>query len=108
MENKSIILEAAKENFEEKVGESAALVQQQINKQKWTIIKQRLKEKSKLNLIKNLELQRFKNICIEVQGNKEIVYYRDGTLKGKVLVTFVSHNEASIEGNEFKTKLLYY
>jgi hypothetical protein len=108
METQSIILDGIKDNFEDKAQEAANLVQSQINKQKWIVIKQKLKEISKLNLIKNLELQRFKNICIEIQGDKEVVYYRDGTLKGKRLVTFVAHNEAQIEGSEFKTKLLYF
>lgn len=108
-EAKAIMEVSPKEiEFAEKGQEAADLVIRQINKQKWTIIKQRLKERSKLNLIKDLELQRFKKIMIEIQGDKECVYYNDGTLKGKLLVTFFKPIEPTIEGNEFKTKLLYY
>ena len=94
--------------FKEKSKEAADLIIQRINKQKWAIIKLRLKQEGKLNLIKDLEKQRFKRVMIELQGDRETVYYDNKTLKGKRLVTFLNPTEPTIEGDEFRTKLLYF
>ncbi len=88
--------------------EAANKIVQGINKQKWTIIKQLLKQESKMNLIKDLDKQRFKKIMIEMHPDKEVVYYDNKTLKGKRLVTFLNPMEPTIEGDSFKTKLLYF
>lgn len=94
--------------FKEKGKEAARIIMSQLNKQKWAIIKQKLKQESKLNLIKDLDKQRFKKIMIEMHPDKEVVYYDNKTLKGKRLVTFLNPMEPTIEGEEFRTKLLYY
>jgi hypothetical protein len=109
MENKPIMATSPKEvEFKSKAEDAANIVIEQLNKKKWAIIKQKLKEKSKLNLIKDLKLQRFKKIMVEMHPDKEVFYYDNKTLKGARLVTFLKPTEPELNDKEFKTKLLYF
>jgi len=109
MSDKPIMMTPPKEvEFEKKTEQSVNEIITQINKKKWAIIKQKLKEEKKLNLLKDLDIKRFKPIIIEIDKDKEVVYYNNGTVKGKRLVTFLRHTESEILDKEFRTKLVYY
>jgi hypothetical protein len=109
MENKPIMTTSPKEvEFKSKAEDAADLIIRQLNKQKWLIVKQKLKQLGKLNLIKDLDKQRFKKIMVEMHPDKEVFYYDNKTLKGARLVTFLKPTEPELNDKEFKTKLLYF
>lgn len=63
---------------------------QDINIQKKIVIKQKLKEIVGIEIDLQEESQRrFKRFCTVRQGNEETIYFNDGSLKGKRIVTFV-------------------
>ena len=70
--------------------EVTAKMAQDINTQKELVIKQKLKEIVGIEIDLKEELQRrFKRLSIVRQGNEETIYFNDGSIKGKRIVTFV-------------------
>ncbi len=70
--------------------EVTAKMAQDINTQKELVIKQKLKEIVGIEIDLQEELQRrFKRFCTVRQGNEETIYFNDGSIKGKRIVTFV-------------------
>lgn len=70
--------------------EIIAKIAKDLNKQKELVIKQKLKEVVGIDI--NLEeesLRRFKRLCVISEGNQETVYFNDGSIEGKRIVTFV-------------------
>jgi hypothetical protein len=58
------------------------------------IIVDRLKEVVGIDLnIEEEQKRRFKRFAIEYNGNKETIYFNDGTAEGKRIVTFVRSDE---------------
>jgi hypothetical protein len=63
---------------------------QDINTQKELVIKQKLKEILGIEIDLQEELQRrFKRFITVRQGNEESIYFNDGSIEGKRIVTFV-------------------
>ena len=61
-----------------------------INKQKELVIRQKLKEKTGLEIdIIEETKRRFKRIVVVYQNNEESVYFNDGSVDGLRVVTFV-------------------
>ena len=70
--------------------EVTAKMAQDINTQKELVIKQKLKEIVGIEIDLQEELQRrFKRFCTVRQGNEETIYFNDGSIEGKRIVTFV-------------------
>lgn len=70
--------------------EVTAKIAQDIAVQKEIVIKQKLKEIVGIDINLEEELQRrFKRFCSVRQGNEEIIYFNDGSIEGKRIVTFV-------------------
>ena len=109
MSDKPIMLNNPEEvELDSKSKEAADLIVRQMNNKKMQIIKAKLKEIGKLNLMKDLYIKRFPPIKIEIGEKEEVVYINNGTIKGKRLVTFVRHTESELKDNEFRSKLIYY
>lgn len=67
-----------------------AKMAQDINTQREFVIKQKLKEIIGIEIDLQEELQRrFKRFCTVRQGNEETIYFNDGSIEGKRIVTFV-------------------
>lgn len=70
--------------------EVTAKMAQEINTKKELVIKQKLKEIVGIELDLQQELKRrFKMFCTVRQGNEETIYFNDGSVEGKRIVTFV-------------------
>ena len=63
---------------------------QDINTKKEIVIRQKLKEivGVEIDIIEE-ERRRFKRLSIEYNGNEQTIYFNDGSLEGKRIVTFV-------------------
>ena len=63
---------------------------QDINTKKEIVIRQKLKEivGVEIDIIEE-ERRRFKRLSSEYNGNKQTIYFNDGSLEGKRIVTFV-------------------
>jgi hypothetical protein len=63
---------------------------QDINKKKELVVRQKLKEIVGIEIDFNEEInRRFKRIGTEYNGNEQTIYFNDGSLEGKRIVTFV-------------------
>ncbi len=63
---------------------------QDINAQKELVIRQKLKEIVGIEIdVIEEERRRFKRLSIEYKGNEQTIYFNDGSLEGKRIVTFV-------------------
>jgi len=70
--------------------EVTAKMAQDINTKKELVIKQKLKEIVGIEIDLQEELQRrFKRFCTVRQGNEETIFFNDGSIEGKRIVTFV-------------------
>jgi hypothetical protein len=70
--------------------EVTAKMARDINTQKELVIKQKLKEIVGIEIDLQEELQRrFKRFCTVRQVNEETIYFNDGSIEGKRIVTFV-------------------
>lgn len=70
--------------------EVTAKMAQDINTQKELVIKQKLKEIVGIEIDLQEELQRrFKRFCTIRHANEETIYFNDGSIEGKRIVTFV-------------------
>lgn len=83
-----------------------------IQKKRNKIIIERLKEIVGVDL--NLEEEakrRFKRLVIEYNGNEETIYFNDGTVKGKRIVTFVKGEQIlsfDFDKSEMRVDYSYY
>ena len=93
---------------EEKAQESVELIVKKINKKKEQLIKERLKEKKMLHVLKDIGKRRFKKLMVEHDKDKEVVWVDNGTLKGLRLITFMKLNESQLEDTLFKTQVIYF
>ena len=63
---------------------------QDINAKKELVIRQKLKEIVGIEIdVVEEERRRFKRLSIEYKGNEQTIYFNDGSLEGKRIVTFV-------------------
>jgi|TARA_R110000744_G_scaffold373646_1_gene485937 hypothetical protein len=63
---------------------------QDINAKKELVIRQKLKEIVGIDIdIIEEERRRFKRLSSEYRGNEQTIYFNDGSLEGKRIVTFV-------------------
>lgn len=70
--------------------EVTAKMAQDIVAQKELLIKKKLKEIFGIDINLEEELQRrFKRFCTVIQGNEETIYFNDGSIEGKRIVTFI-------------------
>lgn len=80
--------------------------------QRSKIIAERFKEIIGIEFnIEEESKRRFKRLIIENQGNEEIVYFNDGSIEGKRIVTFVRKDHPLVEGSEsmqMKISYSYY
>ena len=73
--------------FEEKI----SLITQEIQKKRMFIINEKIKEKTGLEINFEQELGRlFKRFCIVTEGNKQTIFFNDGSIKGMRIITFVT------------------
>lgn len=77
-------------------------------KLKEKVIYDKLKEKNKLNILRDFEKKRFKKLMIVQKPNKEEVWIDNGTINGQLLVTFVKSTEMELKDEQFKWQLKYY
>jgi hypothetical protein len=77
-------------------------------KLKEKVIFDKLKEINKLNILRDFEKKRFKKLMIVQKSNKEEVWIDNGTINGKLLVTFVKSTEMELKDEQFKWQLKYY
>lgn len=94
----------AQEDVEKAVEE----IKQQLFKYKEKIVKLKLKQIGKLNILKDINKKRFKKLQVEVYKDREEVWIDDGSWKGKLLVTFLTPTAEELKDKEFKGKLLFY
>ena len=65
-------------------------IAQDINAKKELVIKQKLKEIVGIEIdVIEEERRRFKRLSIEYKENQQTIYFNDGSLEGKRIVTFV-------------------
>jgi hypothetical protein len=58
-----------------------------------TIIREKLKEIVGIEIdIEEEQKRRFKRLSIEYKGNEETIYFNDGSINGKRIVTFVQND----------------
>ena len=70
--------------------EVTAKMAQDINTQKELVIKQKLKEIVGIELdVIEEEKRRFKRLLVDYKNNEETIYFNDGSIEGKRIVTFV-------------------
>lgn len=63
---------------------------QDINAKKELVIRQKLKEIVGIEIdVIEEERRRFKRLSIEYKGNEQTIYFNDGSLEGKRIVTFI-------------------
>lgn len=83
-----------------------------IEKKHYEIILQRLKEVAGIDFdFESEKKRRFKNVLIVHEGEKQKVYYNDGSVDGLLIVTFVlDYQPPSLNniGNEVNFELKYY
>ena len=74
------------------------------------IIREKLKEIVGIEIdIKQEQKRRFKRFKTEYKGNKEIIYFNDGSIEGKKIVTFVKKCKPfDFNSREFKMSTEYY
>ena len=92
--------------------EVTAKMIQDINVKREAIIREKLKEIVGLDIdIEQEQKRRFKRLSIEYRDNEETIYFNDGSIKGKRIVTFVK-KDAPFDyiNNDFKmsTEYSYY
>jgi len=77
-----------------------------------TIIREKLKEIVGIEIdIEEEQKRRFKRLSIEYKGSEETIYFNDGSINGKRIVTFVRKDSpVNFDNNEFKinTEYSYY
>ena len=81
-----------------------------IREEKERIIKEKLKEIIGIEIdIEEEEKRRFKRLVKVYSEGEEIIYFNDGTVEGKRIVTFVYNNTLSKLNNEiYKTTQFYF
>ena len=94
------------------IGEAVSRIQEEIQRAKEKIIKEKLKT---LDIELDMEIEqrrRFKSLVIESSGSKEQVFFNDGTIGGKLVVTFSeAQNDPlnpNIVDNVFTQSFNYY
>lgn len=84
----------------------------ELHEKRETIIRAKLKEIIGIEIdIKEEQKRRFKRLSIEYKGNEEIIYFNDGSIEGKRIVTFVQKDiPFDFNSNEFQisTEYSYY
>ena len=88
------------------LSETVTIVKDQLFKKKEEIVKLRLKQLGKLNVLRYAS-NRFKKLMVERHPDREEVWIDDGSKYGKRVVTFYQVKDTSMEGSELKFKLLY-
>lgn len=87
-------------------------IAQSINAQKELVIKQKIKEKLGIEVDLQEESQRrFKRFHTIHQGNEETIYFNDGSIDGKRIVTFVKKDtslDSNLEGYNLRYEETYY
>jgi hypothetical protein len=82
------------------------------NAKKDVLIRSKIKEVLGFEIDLELEqLKRFKSLCIEYKGDEETIYYNDGSVSGKRIITFVKiENPINYNTNTFSmsTEYSYY
>ncbi len=79
---------------------------QKVLKQEEDALISRLKEMDLLGLFAGEDARRFKKFIVERQGSKKTIYYNDGTLNGKRVITFETHID--YEGMDVKIRTSFY
>ncbi len=90
------------------VSETIEEIKKQLFKKKEAVIKLKLKELGKLNILKDIGKKRFKKLQVEVYPNREEVWIDDGSWKGKLLVTFLNPKETELKDKTLSGKLIYF
>ena len=74
------------------------------------IITERLKEIAGIDLDIEAEAnRRFKRLAIEYKDNEETIYFNDGSVQGKRIVTFVKkNNPLTLEADRCQMSVEYY
>lgn len=94
------------------VGEAVSRIQKEIQEAKEEIIKEKLKS---FGIELDMEIEqrsRFKSLVIEYSDSKEQVFFNDGTIGGKLIVTFRKAQndplDPNIVDNVFTQSFNYY
>lgn len=99
--------EVQEETEQQKVlAETITIIKNQLFKKKEDIVRLRLKQLGKLNIL-NYSNHRFKKLSIDMYPDREEVWIDNGTPKGKRLVTFFAPKETDMKDEEVKLKLVY-
>jgi len=117
-------LEAQKLEFSNELGNDLSadvdinnLIEETINKiikdlqqKKETIIREKLKEILGIEIdIEEERKRRFNRLSVEYRLNEEIIYFNDGSVNGKRIVTFVKKdNPINFNNNKFEFCVEYY
>jgi len=81
--------------------EATAKMVQDMNNRREAIIREKLKEKIGIDInIEEEQKRRFKRLAVEYRQNEETVYFNDGSIEGKRIVTFVK-KEMSFDAKSF-------
>lgn len=91
-----------------KIQESVTIIKDQIFKKKEEVVRLRLKQLGKLNVLRDINKKRFKKLMVEHHTDREEVWIDDGSWKGKRVVTFLNPTEQQMQDSELKFKLLYF
>jgi len=89
------------------LSETVTIVKDQLFKKKEEIVRLRLKQLGKLNILRDINKKRFKKLMVEMYPDCEEVWIDDGSWKGKRVVTFYQVQDTQMEGQELKFKLVY-
>ena len=81
----------------------------ELQEKRETIIKEKLKEIVGIEIdIEEEQKRRFKRLQIEYKGNEEIIYFNDGSINGKRIVTFVKkENPINFNNDKFELSSEY-
>ena len=90
----------------DKLAETITIIKNQLFKKKEDIIRLRLKQIGKLNVL-NYTNHRFKKLNVDMYPDREEVWIDNGTPKGRRLVTFFAPKETDMVDEEVKFKLVY-
>ena len=80
-----------------------------IQKKREAVIREKLKEIVGIDIdIEEEQKRRFKRLAIEYKGNEETIYFNDGSIEGKRIVTFVRNEQPiNFDSNNFKMSVNY-
>ena len=96
-------------NISNLMQEVVGKIVKELQRKKESIIKERLKEIVGIEIdAEEEQKRRFKRFAIEYKGNEETIYFNDGSINGKRIVTFVKKdNLIDFDNDKFKLNTYY-